>query len=141
MRTLLLAQAALAVSLAVGGCATAQSGVSDSSDVPETAVARGDTARVALGEAVAMDGVTVRFVRVAEDSRCPPGVTCVWAGRAHVELVIGGETRVLSVPGYGPDDLPPEATVGGLTVRVARLAERSEGSAEPVWVELVAERA
>ena len=147
----------LAVALAVGGCTSARTGdASLPSDpqpapaqIPSTetsgldAVPTGEV-RVALGESVAVDGVPVRFVRVAEDSRCPPGVTCVWAGRARVELVIGGETHVLSVPGYGPDDQPTEATVGGLTVRVARLAEQSaepDGAAAPMWVELVAARA
>ena len=81
---------------------------------------------------------------MVEDSRCPPDVSCVWAGRAHVELVVGGETHVLSVPGYGTDDMPAEATAGGLTVRVTALAGPAASTAgEPLamWVELVAGRA
>jgi hypothetical protein len=31
-------------------------------------------------------GLTVEFVRVVEDSRCPTDVTCVWAGEVKVEL-------------------------------------------------------
>lgn len=30
----------------------------------------------------------VRFVGVAEDSRCPTGVDCIWAGNARVSLVV-----------------------------------------------------
>jgi len=33
----------------------------------------------------------VRFDRVVEDSRCPTGVTCVWAGRAVVEIAVSLE--------------------------------------------------
>ncbi|GFE86057.1 hypothetical protein [Steroidobacter agaridevorans] len=31
-------------------------------------------------------GLTVQFVRVVEDSRCPTDVTCVWAGEVKVQL-------------------------------------------------------
>lgn len=31
-------------------------------------------------------GLTVEFLRVLEDSRCPSDVTCVWAGEAKVQL-------------------------------------------------------
>jgi hypothetical protein len=43
---------------------------------------------LAPGQAVAVAGsaLIVRFERVLEDSRCPRGTTCVWAGRARVEL-------------------------------------------------------
>ena len=30
--------------------------------------------------------LTVRFVAVAEDSRCPVDVTCAWAGNARLEF-------------------------------------------------------
>ncbi|HEY0680966.1 MAG TPA: hypothetical protein VGD45_01405 [Steroidobacter sp.] len=30
--------------------------------------------------------LTVKFVRVAEDSRCPTDVACVWAGEVKVQL-------------------------------------------------------
>jgi hypothetical protein len=31
----------------------------------------------------------IKFVSVAEDSRCPKGVNCIWAGNARVILQIG----------------------------------------------------
>ena len=31
----------------------------------------------------------IKFVSVAEDSRCPKGVNCVWAGNARVVLQVG----------------------------------------------------
>ena len=31
-------------------------------------------------------GLTVEFVRVVEDSRCPSDGTCVWAGEVKVQL-------------------------------------------------------
>jgi hypothetical protein len=36
--------------------------------------------------AVTATGLTVRFVAVTEDSRCPRPASCVWRGNARVEL-------------------------------------------------------
>jgi hypothetical protein len=57
-------------------------------------------ARIALGQpfwlgsgrtAIMADGaLAVRFLRVVEDSRCPQGALCIWAGDVIVEL---GVTR------------------------------------------------
>lgn len=33
-------------------------------------------------EAVTVDGLTITFEGVGDDSRCPTGVTCMWAGDA-----------------------------------------------------------
>ena len=35
---------------------------------------------------VAKEGLTLKFVTVLEDSRCPEGVQCVWEGNARIEL-------------------------------------------------------
>lgn len=157
---------ALALTLAVGGCATTQPDASDltapgSPDRgvpypgPETADAQtagldavptGEV-RIALGEAVAVEAVPIRFDAVTEDSRCPPDVSCVWAGRAHVRLLIGGEAVELNVPGYGPNDTVPDSvTRSGLTVRVLSMTPTApsapaEGGPEPQWVELDVTRA
>jgi hypothetical protein len=34
------------------------------------------------------EGLTVRFDSVLEDSRCPKGVDCIWAGRARVGIML-----------------------------------------------------
>jgi len=101
MRTLRLAALAL-----VAACVTA----------PRPSGLEGDL-RLALGEtaAVGPDGLTVRFVSVVEDSRCPVGVQCVRAGEAKVQLALrapgerddavilateGGQPRDASFAGY-----------------------------------------
>lgn len=41
-------------------------------------------------EASTADGkLKIKFVAVAEDSRCPKGVNCIWAGNARVMLQVG----------------------------------------------------
>lgn len=48
-------------------------------------VADGASFRMAVGEQVLLaDDSRLRYVRVVEDSRCPPDVNCVWAGDAVV---------------------------------------------------------
>lgn len=46
----------------------------------------------AIGEATrAGGGVTVTPVAIVEDSRCPAGVQCVWAGRLVVRTRVDGD--------------------------------------------------
>ena len=49
-----------------------------------------------LGEAVSVDGPTVTPLRLVEDSRCPQGVQCVWAGRVVVSATISTPTMKLN---------------------------------------------
>jgi hypothetical protein len=44
--------------------------------------------KLQLGKLMHFDGVDVKFVKVVTDSRCPKGVSCVWAGEAKVLIAI-----------------------------------------------------
>ncbi|MGH8032270.1 MAG: hypothetical protein ACREO8_07890 [Luteimonas sp.] len=83
MRTLLLhAIAAGLFPLLLTACATPVVNAS----APRTIADDGSFA-LAFGERVQLAGRgTLRYVRVANDSRCPPDVRCVWAGDAEVEF-------------------------------------------------------
>jgi hypothetical protein len=57
---------------------------------------------LAVGETASFDGgkLSVKFVSVSEDSRCPKNEQCVWAGNARVELevrVATGAPRAVSL--------------------------------------------
>jgi len=39
------------------------------------------------------DGVGVRYLALLDDSRCPPGVECVWAGTVRVAVAITGPSH------------------------------------------------
>lgn len=67
-------------------------------------------------------GATVTFVRVTEDSRCPTGVTCVWAGDAAIELrVQAGAAAPATVQLHTNDRFAREAAAGGLRLRLESL--------------------
>jgi hypothetical protein len=46
------------------------------------------TIKIALGETITIEDRQLKFVKVLEDSRCPKGVTCIWAGRAKVQVEV-----------------------------------------------------
>lgn len=59
----------------------------------------GASAQEALGRATIGIGktrkfergrITVKFIGVVEDSRCPIGVDCIWAGNAKIKIRVGG---------------------------------------------------
>ncbi|WP_271392313.1 hypothetical protein [Aequorivita sinensis] len=55
--------------------------------------------KVPEGETVVLKGVSVKFLEVIEDSRCPEGVNCIWAGRAIVkaEVTSNGKTEEVTL--------------------------------------------
>lgn len=91
-----------------------------------------------VGEAAVFEGAEVRFVGVVEDSRCPTGVDCVWAGRARVRVAVDGSETVLSVPHAGSGGTTT-AVVGGLEVAAQALTPYPavEPSPDPVELTLV----
>ena len=54
------------------------------------AVAAGTPLTLGVGEAALLEGtsVSLRFLGVVEDSRCPIDTSCVWAGEVKVKLEI-----------------------------------------------------
>jgi hypothetical protein len=49
-----------------------------------------ETIKVQLGQSRAAQSgrITVRFISVVEDSRCPMNARCIWAGNARVRLAV-----------------------------------------------------
>lgn len=52
--------------------------------------------KILFGESITLEGHTVKFVKVLEDSRCPENTTCIWEGRARVrvEIIQDGEDTI-----------------------------------------------
>jgi hypothetical protein len=45
--------------------------------------------KVGLTQTIVLEGTSITFLEVVEDSRCPSGVDCIWAGEAKVLVRIG----------------------------------------------------
>ena len=66
----------LVIAATVSACAASR----DVTALPEAA-------NVAIGQRAYADGPLIQPVAVIEDSRCPVGVACVWAGRVRVKML------------------------------------------------------
>ena len=91
----------------------------------QTEVALGQEFALRVGQTVALgDGTGLRltFNAVREDSRCPVGVTCVWAGDAVVAIIIDdGSSGADTVELHTNADFDTEAPLDGHTVRLVEL--------------------
>ncbi len=79
----------------------------------------GEEFEMAIGDRVILDnrGLSIEFKEVPEDSRCPEGVTCVWAGNAQVALILNNRTVNLNT--YLE---PMETTVSGYLVTLVSVS-------------------
>lgn len=84
IRFFALPLATLAATLTLAGCATARDAAA-STPVPD---ATDGIARAAIGQRVYVDGPAVTPLEVLEDSRCPKGVMCVWAGQVRLKVQV-----------------------------------------------------
>ncbi|HEV7374590.1 MAG TPA: hypothetical protein VGN95_07725 [Pyrinomonadaceae bacterium] len=62
-----------------------------SSDVKQ--VASNQEFEIKVGEKVSVEGLKLSFTAVAEDSRCPKGVECIWAGNGKIVLKVSKAGR------------------------------------------------
>jgi hypothetical protein len=92
-----------------------------------TEVADGATVALMPGQSAALPDGSLRYVRLANDSRCKPGVQCVWAGDAVIELhwmPATGAARDLPLH-LNPQAGATSATVGTRIVTFTHLADAS----------------
>jgi hypothetical protein len=56
--------------------------------IPATAARRSETLRVQVNKEkrFAKSRLSVRFVELVEDSRCPTDTNCIWAGNAKIKI-------------------------------------------------------
>lgn len=71
----------------------------------------GQEFKLRVGQRAAVEGLRVRFTAVANDSRCPADVTCVWAGNAEVQIEAeaGGSRERLKLNTHGGDKFPKKS--------------------------------
>jgi hypothetical protein len=85
------------------------------------------TLRVGRQATLKSEGLRIKFVEVAEDSRCPVNVTCVWAGNAKVQIEIRsghGDSQTLTLNTAGSATLPSETQYPYYQLRLVNLSPR-----------------
>ncbi len=75
-------------------------------------------ARARIGETVAVGAASVTPVRVIEDSRCPTGAQCAWAGQVRISVTLADGSAAELTEGA------PAAVSGGTVTLVEVYPER-----------------
>jgi hypothetical protein len=79
-------------------------------------VALGQEFQLSPGGEAAITGesLSIKFIKVTEDSRCPIGATCVWEGRAVclVEITQNGEATEYSFTEMGSNEQAEQTCAG-----------------------------
>jgi hypothetical protein len=84
--------ASLVVALSCAKSATTcDAGTGACASPPDAVAAVGQDVVLSVGQSVQIDGARIQLERIAEDSRCPSDVQCVWAGNARVALRVSKE--------------------------------------------------
>jgi hypothetical protein len=127
----------LLVGLLAVGCANDGTlGVRDDAPRVDRTVEAGRTFTIEVGEVVLVDGthVIVFFEGVLEDSRCPTGVQCPWAGNAAVRFEVS-----LDNAGLAPQPIvlnttlePQQTDKFGVTIRLEGLDPYPVDSEPPI---------
>jgi hypothetical protein len=95
---------------------------------PARAERVGRELKIRAGRTVTFKGesLRLRFVRVADDSRCPTNVDCIWAGNAEVliEASAGGASgkKVLTLSTNASQGRAGEGEYGRYTVKLVGLS-------------------
>ena len=84
------------------------------------------TLRVGQKRSAGKGDIKIKFVRVAEDSRCPEKSACVWAGNAKVEVVISNR-RGSSTVTMNTDTGNHGDQYGGWAVNLVSLTHKQTG--------------
>ena len=128
----LMKLAELLLSVALASCASAPSEqVEGAATQQQRTAVLGDTVRLAIGTSVrfAPSGPAITFERVVSDSRCPPDVTCVWAGSVRARLAIADNEGSVVVLELESNAAPRAAEVGAYRILLLPEVEPAPRSA------------
>ena len=91
---------------------------------PPQDVTLGQEFDVRVGRWVTVEGERLRvtFDRVAEDSRCPEGVNCIWAGNVRVALLVKGPGKAQRREKLNTATEPRELKLNGRTVTISKVS-------------------
>ena len=68
----------------------------------------------------------VKWVEVAEDSRCPKDTNCVWEGQAKINLLVNGDPMTLTLRDGKPEEA--KAVAGGYVFEAQQLDPYPDGT-------------
>ncbi len=72
-------------------------------------------------KAVAGKNLIVKFVSVLEDSRCPKGTDCIWAGNAKIQIKLKKKTGAWKTFELNTNLDKNEIVFGGYSIKISEL--------------------
>ena len=125
MKTLSAMVLALGLTLFGSGCGKGSGSNGADSLAQVTAPVDGKEFTLRQGDSVRLggSGPTLHFLAVPEDSRCPSGVQCIWAGNAEASLKLDATPFALNTTVE-----PRDTVVAGFRFELVQLTARPEGS-------------
>ena len=104
------------------GCGTVVDASMDGEDVTQARM--GHEFKIKVGQLIKIEGedLQIRFKAVAQDSRCPADVNCVWAGNAEValDLLEGKCTTTLTLNTHD-SNAPEKGKAGRYGLKLVKL--------------------
>ena len=124
----ILIAASLAASASLAACSSGGNSPTDSGNPSPSDQA----ISVGVGETVAVGttGVTIAFLRVEEDSRCPLNALCVWEGNGKVALTLASGYGASKSVSLNTTTEPRRTDFAGLEIQLSALAPHPTG--EPI---------
>ena len=85
-----------------------------------------ETLTIRLGTSKTADEgkVKVTFVSIVEDSRCPVGATCIWAGNAKIKIAVSKGKAVAKTVELNTGAEPRTVSIYGYTIKLEELVPR-----------------
>ena len=75
-------------------------------------------------------GIKIKFLDVIEDSRCPKGQTCIWAGNAKLNIQVFAGRRASTFE-INSTLSPQTITIGGYDIKLESLGPRPDTDGKP----------
>ena len=79
--------------------------------------------KVRLGEVKSSKSLSIRvkFAEVIEDSRCPTGANCIWAGRARIKVTLEQEDGEAMTAEFSTDPNHDGIAIAGYRIHLVKL--------------------
>ncbi|MEO5589461.1 MAG: hypothetical protein ABIS03_07740 [Gemmatimonadaceae bacterium] len=107
----------------LGGCVAAPTTADNTTPAPVIQVQAGQQFQIVIGQDARLQktGIVIKLVSVAEDSRCPSDVQCVWAGNARLALDLSGGATGSTRSSVNLTLDPQSVSYGGYVIRFVSL--------------------
>ncbi len=94
---------------------------------------RDESISVTVGKAktARISKISINFVSVLEDSRCPEGVDCIWAGRARIQVTLGVEAKEAKAVEFSLDGDDNSFEFSGYRVHFSSLNPKPTADGSP----------